>query len=115
MDILKGQTRDNLITDENKNEIFYFTYSEKAAKTFGYHTAILENGQKIDFTCQSSDKSTDYYKWDDKVTFEPVKRVDIAQWQYDNFLSMESKMQNVMRKMMEKEMDDRYGYRPNGF
>jgi hypothetical protein len=115
MDILKGQIRDNLITEENKNDIIYFTYSEQAAKRYGYHTAILKNGQRVNFTCQSKDKSTDDYKWEDKVTFEPVKRVDIVQWQYDNYLSMQSKMENITRKMMEREMDEKYGYRPNGF
>jgi hypothetical protein len=102
--VLEGFIRDNLIMDENRDDVIHFSYSGKAAKSFGYHTAILNNGEKIKFTCQTTDKSSDdEYKWEDKVQFEPIKRIDIAQWQYDNYLSMESKMTNVMRKMIEEE------------
>ena len=105
--ILEGVIRDNLVTEENKNDSIYFEYSEKAAKQFGYHTAILNNGQKINFTCQSTGGFNDNYKFEDKVQFEPVKRTDIAKWQYDNYLSMQSKMQNVMSRRMQDEMNMR--------
>ncbi len=115
---LEGFINDNLITDENKDDVLYFEYSEKAAKQFGYHTAILNDGKRINFTSQTTGDYNQDYMWKDKVQFEPVKRIDISQWQYDNFLSMESKMSVVMSRMLQQEMNNRmrnYGNLSSGF
>jgi hypothetical protein len=102
---LQGVARDHVVTEENKNEIVHFAYSEKAAKQFGYHSAILKNGEKINFTCQGKQKDSNY-KWEDKVEFEPIKKSDIAQWQHDNFHTLESKINVMNQRRMEQEMSN---------
>ena len=95
-----------IIMDKEANQEIYFYYSEEAAQQFGYSTAILKSGEKLNFTCQSENEFSKMYGWKDKQELGPINKSDIEKWEFKKFLNPESQLRYQMDKNLQDRMYD---------